>query len=167
MNLREKHGYSYGVQLVVSLLRDNGTFAAPGGIVAKNTVDAVKEYENELKKFSDGEVSDAELARGQGGARAQPAGCARDQRRRLRRDGQPGLAAACRWTTTARFPAKVGKVTQEDVQRVVTQLVKPDRWPVVIVGPVAQSKDALEKLNLGPVSIAPAVPAAKPSASSP
>jgi hypothetical protein len=49
----------------------------------------------------------------------------------------------------------------------VTRWIKPDRWPVVIVGPVAQSKEALEKLNLGPVSVAPAVPAAKPSASSP
>ena len=62
---------------------------------------------------------------------------------------------------------RLGYLSQAEVKRVVTKWVTPARWPVVIVGPVAQSKEALEKLNLGPVSIAPAVPGAKPSASTP
>ena len=65
------------------------------------------------------------------------------------------------------YADRVGKVSRAEVKRVVTKWVTPARWPVVIVGPVAQSKEALEKLNLGPVSIAPAVPGAKPSASTP
>jgi predicted Zn-dependent peptidase len=60
------------------------------------------------------------------------------------------------------FAARVGKVSRTDVKRVVTKWITPSRWPVVIVGPVAQSKQALEKLNLGPVSLAPAVPPGKP-----
>jgi len=54
-------------------------------------------------------------------------------------------------------------VGQKDVQRVVKKWVKPAQWPVVIVGPVGQSRADLEKLDLGPVSIAPA-PGAAPAA---
>ena len=54
------------------------------------------------------------------------------------------------------LPGRIAKVSQKDVKRVVTKWIKPDRWPVVIVGPIGQSRAALEKLNLGPVTIAPA-----------
>src|SRR5207244_3108151 len=38
LNLREKHGFSYGVFSRLSLMRQGGTFTASGGIVAKNTM---------------------------------------------------------------------------------------------------------------------------------
>src|SRR5207247_8703210 len=50
-NLRETNGYSYGVYSRLSLMRNAGTFSAAGGILAKNTVDAVSEYEKELTRF--------------------------------------------------------------------------------------------------------------------
>ncbi|MGE5047655.1 MAG: insulinase family protein [Deltaproteobacteria bacterium] len=166
LNLREKHGYSYGVGSSLSLLRDSGTFAARGGIVAKNTVDAVKEYENELKTFSNGKVSDAELAAAKEAlVRGLPAALETNDAVSGAMGNLVSLRLPLDYYRT--FPARIGKVRQKDVQRVVTKWIKPDRWPVIIVGPVGQSKDALEKLNLGPVSVSPAVPAAKPSASSP
>ncbi|HEY6907890.1 MAG TPA: pitrilysin family protein [Myxococcales bacterium] len=166
LNLREKHGYSYGVFSSLSLLRDSGTFSARGGIVAKNTVDAVKEYENELKTFSSGKVSDAELAAAKEAlVRGLPAALETNDAVSGAMANLVSLRLPLDYYRT--FPARVGKVTQKDVQRVVTRWIKPDRWPVIIVGPVGQSKDALEKLNLGPVSVSPAVPAARPSASSP
>jgi len=166
MNLREKHGYSYGVSSSLSLLRDSGTFAARGGIVSKNTVEAVAEYEKELRAFSNGKVTDGELASAKEAlVRGLPAAL----------ETNDAVSGAMGNLVSLRLPldyyrtyaSRVGKITQKDVQRVVTKWIKPDRWPVVIVGPVAQSKEALEKLNLGPVSIAPAVPAPKPAASTP
>jgi zinc protease len=166
MNLREKHGYSYGVNSSVSLMRRNGSFAARGGIVAKNTVEAVSEYESELRTFSNGQVSDAELAAAKEALiRGLPAALETNDSVSGAMGNLVSLGLPLDYYKT--YADRVGKVSQADVKRVVTKWVTPARWPVVIVGPVAQSKEALEKLNLGPVSIAPAVPGPRPSASTP
>ena len=166
MNLREKHGYSYGVGSSISLLRRNGTFFARGGIVAKNTVEAVAEYETELRTFSNGQVSDAELAAAKEALiRGLPAALETNDAVSGAMGNLVSLGLPLDYYRT--YADRVGKVSQADVKRVVTKWVTPARWPVVIVGPVAQSKEALEKLNLGPVSVAPAVPGPKPSASTP
>jgi len=166
MNLREKHGYSYGVNSSVSLMRRSGSFAARGGIVAKNTVEAVAEYESELRTFSNGQVSDAELAAAKEALiRGLPAALETNDSVSAAMGNLVSLGLPLDYYRT--YADRVGKVSRVEVKRVVTKWVTPARWPVVIVGPVAQSKEALEKLNLGPVSIAPAVPGAKPSASTP
>ncbi len=166
MNLREKHGYSYGVGSSVSLLRHTGSFSARGGIVAQNTVEAVAEYEKELQKFSDGQVTDAELAAAKEAlVRGLPSALETNDAVSSAMANLVALGLPLDYYRT--FASKVGKVSQADIRRVATRWIAPARWPVVIVGPVAQSKDALEKLNLGPVSIAPAVPGGKPSAAVP
>lgn len=164
LNLREKHGYSYGVSSSLSLMRGTGSFAARGGIVAKNTVEAVTEYERELEGFSSGKVSDVELAAAKEAlVRGLPSALETNDAVSGAMGNLVSLGLPLDYYRT--FPARVNKVSQSDVKRVVTKWITPERWPVVIVGPVAQSKEALEKLNLGPVTVAPAVPAGKPSAS--
>ena len=166
MNLRETHGYTYGVGSSVSLMRRSGTFAARGGIVAKNTVEAVAEYENELQTFSSGEISDAELSASKEAlVRGLPAALETNDAVASAMGNLVSLGLPLDYYRT--FPARVGKVSHADVKRVVKKWITPGRWPVVIVGPVEQSKEALEKLKLGPVSIAPAVPGGKPSAAAP
>jgi len=166
MNLRETHGYTYGVGSSVSLMRRSGTFAARGGIVAKNTVEAVAEYENELQTFSSGEISDAELSASKEAlVRGLPASLETNDAVASAMGNLVSLGLPLDYYRT--FPARVGKVSHADVKRVVKKWITPGRWPVVIVGPVEQSKEALERLNLGPVSIAPAVPGGKPSAAAP
>ncbi|TMA89019.1 MAG: hypothetical protein E6J65_10380 [Deltaproteobacteria bacterium] len=166
MNLRETHGYTYGVGSSVSLMRRSGTFAARGGIVAKNTVEAVAEYENELQRFSSGEISDAELSASKEAlVRGLPAALETNDAVASAMGNLVSLGLPLDYYRT--FPARVGKVSHADVKRVVKKWITPGRWPVVIVGPVEQSKEALERLNLGPVSIAPAVPGGKPSAAAP
>jgi len=166
MNLRETHGYTYGVGSSVSLMRRSGTFAARGGIVAKNTVEAVAEYENELQTFSNGEISDAELSASKEAlVRGLPAALETNDAVASAMGNLVSLGLPLDYYRT--FPARVGKVSHADVKRVVKKWITPGRWPVVIVGPVEQSKEALERLNLGPVSIAPAVPGGKPSAAAP
>ena len=163
MNLRERHGYTYGVGSSVSLLRRSGTFSARGGIVAKNTVEAVAEYENELQTFSNGEVSAEELSSSKEAlVRGLPAALETNDAVAGAMGNLVSLGLPLDYYRT--FAAKVEKVSRADVRRVVRKWITPARWPVVIVGPVEQSKEALEKLNLGPVSIAPAVPGGKPSA---
>ena len=166
MNLREKHGYSYGVRSSASLMRRTGSFSASGGIIAQNTVEAVGEYEKELQKFSDGKVTEAELAVAKEAlVRGLPAALETNDAVSSAMANLVSLKLPLDYYRT--FASRVAKVSQADVRRVATRWIAPARWPVVIVGPVAQSKDALEKLNLGPVSVAPAVPGGKPSAATP
>jgi zinc protease len=166
MNLRETHGYSYGVGSSVSLIRRTGTLVARGGIVAKNTVEAVAEYENELRKFSNGEVSGEELSASKEAlVRGLPAALETNDAVAGAMGNLVSLALPLDYYRT--FAGRVAKVSRGDVKRVVRRWITPERWPVVIVGPVEQSREALERLNLGPVSVAPAVPAGKPSAAAP
>ena len=152
MNLREKHGYSYGVGSGLGLMRDTGTFRAAGGIVAKNTVEAVTEYENELKTFSSGEVTDDELAKSKEAfIRSLPSALETNDAVASALAGLVSLGLPLDYYKT--LPARVDKVHRKDIARAVTKWMHPDRWPLIIVGPVAQSEDALKKLDLGPVEV--------------
>jgi predicted Zn-dependent peptidase len=63
------------------------------------------------------------------------------------------------------LPGKVAKVSLADVKRVVIKWIIPTKWPVLIVGPVGQSKDALQMRDLGPVRLVPATSGTTPGAS--
>ena len=164
-NLREAHGYSYGVSSGLSLMHSTGTFRAAGGIIAKNTVDAVAEYEKELEKFSDGAVSDSELASAKEAlVRSLPSGLETNDAVSGAMANLVVLGLPLDYYQT--FPARIARVGKKDVKRVVTRWIKPRQWPVLIVGPIGQSQADLEKLNLGPVTVTPApgiAPAARPA----
>ena len=171
MNLREKHGYSYGVRSGVNFQRTHGTFAASGGIVAKNTVDAVTEYENEISAFAKEGLTDDELLRSKEALiRSLPGALETNDAVAASMTNLVSLGQPLDWYK--KLPGLVSKVTRADTQRVASKWIHADKFTVVIVGPVSASKDALEKLNLGKVSItaapgggsAPAAPAGKPSA---
>ena len=162
-NLRETHGYSYGVYSRLSLLRATGTFSAAGGIIAKNTVEAVGEYEKELTKFATGIVSDTELSSAKEALiRSLPSALETNDAVSGALSNLVSLGLPLDYYRT--LPPRIGKVGQKDVKRVVRKWMKPAQWPVVIVGPVGQSKGDLEKLGLGPVSVLPAAGVAAPAA---
>ena len=155
MNLREKHGYSYGVSSGLSLMRSAGTFTASGSIIAKNTVDAVTEYEKELNTFADGKVTETELAAAKEAlSRSLPSALETNDAVSGAMANLVSLGLPLDYYQT--LPGKVAKVSLADVKRVVTKWIIPTKWPVLIVGPVGQSKDALRKLDLGPVRLVPA-----------
>ena len=152
MNLREKNAYSYGVGSGLSLQRSLGTFRAAGGVIAKNTVDAVREYENELNRFADGNVSDDELAKAKEAfTRSLPSALETNDAVAGALASLYSLGLPLDYYKT--LPARVERIGKPEISRVVKKWLHPDRWPVVIVGPVAHSEDALRKLGLGPVEV--------------
>jgi zinc protease len=149
LNLREAHGYSYGVFSSVRFDDQIGTLVARGGIVAKDTAPALQEYVKELTRFSNGQISDEELNQAKNAyIRSLPSVLETNDAvssaiNGLVIDGLPldyyqGL------------PDKVQAVSKDEIAKVVTQYVKPANWPVVVAGP-AEAKAELEKLDLGPV----------------
>jgi zinc protease len=164
MNLRENKGYSYGVRSQVSLMRDTGILLASGGIVAKNTPEALVEYEKELRAFSNGEVSDEELARAKEAyVRSLPSALETNDAVALSVAVLAFNGLPLDYFRT--LPARIARVSKADVARVAQRWIKPDAWPVVIVGPKAMSEEKLKAMDLGPVDVrAPAdrsLPAAK------
>jgi zinc protease len=155
MNLREKNGYSYGVSSGVSLMRSAGTFSASGSIIAKKTVEAVTEYENELTTFSNGEVTEAELAAAKEALiRGIPSSLETNDAVSGAMANLVSLGLPLDYYQTV--AGRIAKVSRADVKRVVKKWVKPKLWPILVVGPVGSSKQALEKLGLGPVRLSPA-----------
>ena len=151
MNLREVHGYSYGVRSAVEAARTYGTLMAYGGIVAKNTSEALKEYEDELARFASGGITGEELAKSKNAfIRTMPS--------RL----ETNDAVASAYGTVAFYelgpdyyktlPAKISAVTPADATR-VAKVVTAERWPVIIVGPAQENADKVKKLELGPVEL--------------
>jgi predicted Zn-dependent peptidase len=51
------------------------------------------------------------------------------------------------------YVARIGQVTQADVQRVAKQYITPSKLAVVIVGDRARIEAGLRALNIGPVEI--------------
>jgi zinc protease len=161
-NLREKHGYSYGVYSRLSLLKDSGTFVASGAIVAKNTADAVAEYEAELQKFAREGVTADELASAKEALiRSLPSALETNDAVAGAMGNLVSLGLPLDYYQT--LPARIARVTAQDVKRVSAKWIKPADWPVVVVGPLEQARTALEKLGVGPVSVSPA-PGAQMSA---
>ena len=53
MNLREAHGYSYGAGSSFDMRRGAGPFYAAAGVQTDKTVEALKEFFNELRRIHD------------------------------------------------------------------------------------------------------------------
>jgi len=165
LNLREAHGYSYGVFSSVGYGNDGGQMVARGGIVAKDTAPAVAEYEKELTRFSDGKVTPQELTQAKNAyILSLPSVLETNDAVAGAMGGLVLHGLPLDYFKT--LPAKVMAVSAADVQQVVTQYVKPSTWPIVVAGP-AEAQAALEKLNLGGVTLDPpegATVKAKPAA---
>jgi len=151
MNLRENKGYSYGVFSRVEAARTFGTMTAMGGIVAKNTAEALKEYEDELARFASGGVTEEELARSKNAyVRTMPS----------RLETNDAMASA--YATAAFYelgadyyktlPEKIAAITPADAAR-VAKIVTADRWPVIVVGPAEENAEKVKKMELGPMEV--------------
>ena len=63
LNLREKHGYSYGVFSNFNPMRTAGNWVAGGGVQTDKTSESVTEFDKEMKDLAGAKpISDDELA---------------------------------------------------------------------------------------------------------
>src|SRR5438309_17829 len=152
MNLREQHGYSYGVFSSASLNRTYGTFTAAGGILAQHTAAAVKEYEVELDRFAREGPNDRELVKAKETIiRGLPGALETN-------DAVAGALATISFNGLPldyyrTVEGRIAKVTRDDAARVAKKWIQPERWPVIVVGPVAGAIDGLQALALGEVRL--------------
>jgi predicted Zn-dependent peptidase len=147
MNLREKHGFTYGAYSNLASGRFQGLFNASASVRNAKADSAVMEFIKEIKRIRTEKVSDEELAN----AKALYAG-----------SFALGLEDPARTATFAsniiinNLPAdfyktylqKVNAVTADDVLRVAQKYFNADNSRITVVGNTAQMLDGLKKTGL-------------------
>ena len=150
-NLREVHGYTYGASSRFDMRLTPGPFFAAAGVQTDKTVDALKEFFNELTRIHE-PVPAAEL----------------DKAKNYLALLMPRTFETTRGTTSALSTAwlydlpadyyttyadRIRAVTPADVKRAADKYIQPDKLAVVIVGDRKSIEAGIRALNLGPVTI--------------
>lgn len=151
MNLREKHGYTYGASSNFDMRATAGPFTAAAGVQTDKTSESLKEFFNELNGILQPVPAD-ELARSKNYVALRfPSGfeSTADISRRLEE------AAIYRLPEDyfAKYVQNIESVTAADVQRAAKTYVQPGKVAIVVVGDRTVIEPGLRALNLGPIRI--------------
>ncbi len=152
LNLRERHGFTYGVSSTFIMRRHPGPFLVSTAVQTEVTGAAVTEILRELDGIRQGPVSDAELS----DARQFLAGTYP-----LRLQTTDGVASRLADlfiyglpdTYLEEFAPRVLAVTADQVLEAARQRIHPDRLTILVVGDAATVVPQLEALNLGGVEV--------------
>ena len=150
LNLREEHGYTYGVYSALTALKYPGPWRAYGDVRTEVTGGAMTEFFKEFQRIRDERVPASELDDAKHAIVASFALSLESN------DDLLGYAIVRKvygfpidyWDT---YPAKIMAVTAADVQRVARKYLNPENMQVVAVGDLSKIKSVMEKY--GPVEV--------------
>ena len=154
-NLREKNGYTYGTYSAVSENTGPGRLVVAGGIRTDVTGPAITEIFKEVRGMKEGSVTEAELARARGAriqalpGRFETSGYTAGQIGNLFTFGLPD-------DYFQTLPARLGKITAEDLSAMARKYLTPDQMLIVAVGDRAKIAPQIQPLGLGPVALSDA-----------
>jgi zinc protease len=151
MNLRERHGFTYGARSEFSYRRASGPFLIQTAVATDVTARAVAEILREMRDLVDGGAVDDETA----AARDYVAGVVP-----LRLQTTEQIAARIGEIFVhgldddylSRFQAGIRSVSVRDVNRVAREQIRLDALAIVVVGDGDAITPALEELSVGPVT---------------
>lgn len=155
MNLREKHGYTYGARSAFSFTKQPGPFVASAAVVTAKTDSSVKEFFYEIEKMRNEGMTAEELEFTKKSLTGTFA-------RNFETPAQ--IAGALQNLVLYNLPddyydtylQSINAVTLDDVKRVSSRYLDTKKMTVVIVGDRKAIKEGLEKLNIGEVILADA-----------
>ena len=150
LNLREKHGYTYGANSQFDMRLGAGPFVASAGIQTDKTSEALKEFFAELDAIKQTVPAD-ELTR----ARRYIS-----LRYPLGFETSGDIATRLEQAIVYRLPddyfatyvRKIESVTAADVQRVAQKYIDPAHFAVVIAGDRSAIEPGIRALNFGPIT---------------
>jgi zinc protease len=162
INLREKHGYTYGAGSRFVYRRGEGPFFVSTNVRTDVTGPSVKEIFNELNSIRDSTLSPEEISLSKDFIVRSMAGRFETSPETVTSIGQLfvyNLPA----TYYRSFLAQIQAVSPQMVEAVAIKVLTPDAMIVVAVGDREKIEPELKKLNLGPIEYRDAE--AKPLAS--
>ena len=152
LNLREKHGFTYGAASAFVCRRGAGPFFVGTGVRTDVTGRAVEEILREIALMRDEEPSAEELTRARDSIAQSLPGSFETTSQTASTIGQlfvHGLAD----DYYRRLPDEINRVTAAEVRRVACRHIRPDELVVVAVGDASSVVPQLESLQLGPVEV--------------
>jgi zinc protease len=152
LNLRERHGFTYGASSVFSMRKEPGPFLTSTAVQTDVTAAAVREIFHEIQTIREQPVTQGELQ----DARNYLAGVFP-----LTLQTASGVASRLGEIVLHElpddyydhYPRNILAVTREDAHRVAREYLRPDRAVVVIVGDAAAIREDIEALDLGDVQV--------------
>lgn len=150
LNLREKHGITYGAQSQFVYRRDPGPFVIRLAVAREAAATAVTEIVAEMRRLQEERVTEEELRETQDylvGAFPSTLQTVNDLAKRLETLAVFGLPDDYYET----YPARLRHLTRDDVRAAAGRYLDPDGLAVVAVGPAAELSRQLEPL--GPVEV--------------
>jgi predicted Zn-dependent peptidase len=150
LNLRERHGYTYGARSGFDWRRGSGPFAVESAVATDVTVAAAREVLAEVDRMRDEPVAPEELSL---------ATSYLDGVFPIRYETTSAVASALTALTLFGLPddyfdayrARVRAVTAEEVQRVARAYLRPERLQLVVAG-APSLRAELEAMDFGPVT---------------
>lgn len=155
LNLRERHGYTYGVSSAFVMRRLAGPFVVSTAVQTEVTEPAVAEILREVEGIRAEPVTEGELS----DARSLVAGIFP-----LRLQTTDGVAARLAELAMYALPLdyfesyreRILDVSREEVARVARTHLRPSELAIVVVGDAGTIRGPLEALGLGEASVVPA-----------
>ncbi|HEY0776743.1 MAG TPA: pitrilysin family protein [Gemmatirosa sp.] len=152
MNLRERHGYTYGARSGFDWRRGAGPFAIESAVASDVTVAAAREMLTELDRMRDEPVGDDELSL---------ATSYLDGVFPIRYETTAAIAGALASAVVYGLPddyfdayrARVRGVTAAEVQRVARRFLQPEALQLLVVGDPGAVREPLEALGFGPLVV--------------
>jgi zinc protease len=157
MNLRERHGFTYGARSGFSFRKRPGPFSIDVAVASDVTARAIEEALKEVRGLREEGPTEAELT------------SARDYLRGvlpLRLQTTDQVAARIGELFTFDLPSDyfetyrdhIAAVDRDDVRRVAREAIQPERLAVVVVGDASAIEAPIRDLDLGPLEIHEAIP---------
>jgi len=150
LNLREKHGYTYGARSGFGYRKGVGPFTAQGGIVTEKTDSAMREFLNEIHLMKDKGLSKEELDFVKKGFVGNFA---------LSFETPAQIAGALQNIVLYGLPdnyynsylQNMDAVSLDDVNRVATRYLDASQMTMVVVGDLSKIKAGITSANFGDV----------------
>ncbi len=152
LNLRERHGYTYGVRSRFSFRRGAGPFSISTAVSTEVTADAVREAVQEVRGFVEEGPRGDELEQakdyivGVFPLQFETAGQVAARTAGLLVYGLPD-------DHDAHFRERIRKVSLADVREAVERHLRPEELQILVAGDAEAVEGPLEALSLGPVEV--------------
>ena len=167
LNLRERHGYTYGASSQFVFRRSAGPFVVASGVRTEVTAPAVTEMLKEIRGVRDAPLAAEELALAKDSlVRSLPAQF--ETSTRVTASTANIFAYDLGLDYYAKLPARLSAVTAEMAKAAAQKYLVPEKLVVIAVGDRAKIAAELQKLKLGPSEVRTAegtVAPARPTAS--
>ena len=152
LNLREKHGYTYGASSYYDWRRQSGPFVISTAVQSEVTAAAISETLKEVDGLRENEISEDELTL----ATSYLEGVFP-----IRYETTSAIAGALANMVTFGLPedyfdtyrARISAVTTGDVLAAARAHVRPEELQVVVVGNAEIIQESVERLSIGPLTV--------------